>query len=143
MAESSDVVIGQQATALQYNQLRDDTLVFVELAGDEDKAVTGIDAWEDWDISAIVPAGTKSVLVAALHPSFLNIDEPVGARQNGPTLDRSFGPFGITGVVNYRSITSTHGPMLTEVDASRVIEIYAGHTAIRFGIKGYWASIGV
>ncbi len=113
--------------------------VFTELAGDEAKAVSSNDTWEAWDISSIVPVGTKAVLVIAVTADSVSANEPVGARQNGGSLDRSFGPWSVTAVISEANVYQQLGPMLTEVDANRVIEIYAGSALISFGIKGYWS----
>ena len=63
-------------------------LTFTELAGIENHLAAGAGAWEDWDLSAIVPAGTVSVLVLVFKSGVGS--KKAGARKNGTALDRPF-----------------------------------------------------
>ncbi|MBA7682892.1 hypothetical protein ES703_91248 [subsurface metagenome] len=112
-------------------------LAFTELAGIEYKVVNNINVWEDWDLSAIVPAGTVSVLVLAWSKGATT--NKAGARKNGTALDR---PFTALTIGNAASLLGNNVSccMLTEVDANRIIDIRGSSlTTIRFGIKGYWS----
>ncbi len=102
--------------------------LFYELAGGEDHTATGADAWEDWDISGIVPAGTKSVLLG-----ITGNNQIVGARKNGSALTRFM--YGVQPTAfNYPFQT-----VVCECDSNRVIEIYsATDTVAEFNILGYW-----
>jgi len=108
-------------------------LTFTELAGGEDHQVTNTNTWEDWDLSAIVPAGTKAVLVE-IYLQF-SANQVSGVRKNGSSLNR----YQSTGtptntVVSFRNI-------LTEVDDNRIIEIYGSLASayLTFSILGYWS----
>lgn len=103
-------------------------LTFVELAGGEDYTPTTASTWEDWDISGIVPVGTKYVLVHMSNTA--NNSWNYGARKNGSSLNRivNLGPY-------------SHANWTTEVDENRVIEIYGTRdppTSNYFNILGYW-----
>lgn len=105
-----------------------ETWIFTELAGGEDHQVSAIDTWEDWDLSAIVPGGTKAVLIHAYSRSLW------GARKNGTALDRKTFACG-------DGTTHKSAFILTEVDLNRVVELYVqgtvGYTV--FSIVGYWS----
>ena len=108
-------------------------LTFTELAGGEGHQVTNTSTWEDWDLSAIVPAGTKAVLVE-IYLQF-SANQVSGVRKNGSSLNR----YQSTGtptntVVSFRNI-------LTEVDGNRIIEIYGSLASayLTFSILGYWS----
>ena len=135
MAYSGDVVTGDQATAAQYNALRDDIDNFVELIGTEAHATT-TDNWEDWDISGIVPAGTKYVLVLMFILD--NAARTFGARKNGSGLERK-----ITVNMGLGLVEAMVWP--TECDSNRVIEIIdaSATNPVDFGILGYWSGIGL
>lgn len=105
---------------------------FTELAGGEVHQTSNGWTWQDWDISGIVPAGTKSVLVA-IHGSS-NSDAGHGVRKNGSALTRYAEAMPI-------GAYST-SVWLTEVDANRVIECYRRSntaTDAKFSILGYWS----
>jgi len=99
---------------------------FTELAGSENKVVTTAGTWEDWDISGIVPAGTKAALVGLW--GYGSGTPLMGARKNGSALVRQES-VPLSGIIL----------MTTEVDANRVMEIYADTVTRRFEIKGYWS----
>ena len=107
-------------------------VTYIELAGGQNHLVTIQDAWEDWDLSAIVPPATKYVLVDICMDDG---EEPGGARKKGSTLDRKaqFGPIATT------TTGRVHGYLITEVDDAQKIQIYGGHTSHPwFNILGYW-----
>lgn len=100
-------------------------LEYVELVGNENKAATGAGAFEDWDISGVVPAGTKFVEVHCRGSTTAGIN---GVRENGSALAR---------VVTQLSNSSWE--VQVKVDAARVIEIYQANVSRgRFDIVGYW-----
>lgn len=108
-------------------------LTFTELAGGEAHQVTTINTWEDWDLSAIVPAGTKTVLVE-IYLKF-SANQVSGVRKNGSALDRKQA----TGTPSDTSVAYRH--VLTEVDDNRVIEVYGSlaDANLTFSILGYWS----
>ena len=106
---------------------------FTELAGQENKQVAVINTWEDWDLSAIVPAGTKAVLVEIRL--IFSANQVSGVRKNGSALNRlQSTSTPSTTVISFRDI-------LTEVDANRTIEIYGSLASVylHFSILGYWS----
>ena len=108
-------------------------LTFTELAGGEDHQVTDINTWEDWDLSAIVPAGTKAVLVE-IYLQFSS-NTVCGVRKNGSSLNR----YQSTGTPS--ATTVSFRDILTEVDDNRIIEVYGSVASayLIFSILGYWA----
>jgi len=119
------IVAGNQALASDVLLLK----TYVEIAPSAAHQVTNSDTWEDWDISAIVPASTKCVLVGLLV--FLN-GENNGVRKNGSAVDR-------------RSIFALGGNAMMrwdicECDTNRVIECYDDNVGEdgEFYIMGYW-----
>jgi len=127
MAASSDVAAGNQATAAQYNNLRADVLdnlLYTELFTVAHNPV-GINAWEDWDVSALVPAGVTDIEVAIKCPTAAL---GAGVRNNGSALDRRLTPA--------QGVSFT---MWSPVDASRVCEIYGKALTDIFQIIGYLA----
>jgi len=141
MAYSADVAAGDQATAAQYNALRDDIPYYVELAGAENKKTTGDSAWEDWDISAIIPAGTIAVEVGLGNDVGAPGSSQMGVRTNGSALDRWMYVPSPAQAINLPITTVQVTP-----DASRIIEIWAAnHTAngCSFHILGYWIGVGI
>jgi hypothetical protein len=119
------IATGQQALAADI--LASDRH-FTELAGNDNHEASVAATWEDWDLSTIVPAKTKYVLVQ-LRNGYTSA-KIGGARKNGSTDDRKF------------SVPASGNVcLLTEVDANRVIEVYAETVTDGpdFGILGYWA----
>lgn len=88
----------------------------------------GSSAFEDWDISAIVPAGTKAVEVSMTNKTGSAIN--MGVRKNGSALNRYPAvPGNISSVV-----------MICEVGSDLIIEVFTGdHTNSNFVITGYWS----
>lgn len=110
---------------------------FTELAGGEDHNVAGAVGWEDWDLSAIIPAGQKIVLVGIRSELTSNTSGENGAREKGSGLARLF---------TVKAAATTGGDLiqyntiLTKTDANRVIEIYGfSTTKAEFNIIGYWS----
>lgn len=83
--------------------------------------------WEDWDLSAIVPAGTKSVLVCITNQAAAGNR---GCRKNGSALVRYW---------YLNAADMPHMFILTECDANRIIEIYYPNTDAHHQIVGYWS----
>jgi len=108
-------------------------LSFTELAGGESHSPSSASTWEDWDISAIVPAGAKCVLVTLGNYSSGN-NYVMGARKNGSALSR-------ISIVPAPAVDGADAwcTLLTECDANRVIEIYSSDTLGGFEIVGYWS----
>lgn len=105
-------------------------LSFTELAPGAEHNVTNTNTWEDWDISGKVPTGTKYVIVEMQKTG--GGDAVMGARKNGSTLNRK--------VANGEDVDNESVvDLITEVDANRVIEIFADSTRVDFYIVGYWS----
>ena len=97
---------------------------FVELVPlSVSKAQSSAATWEDWDLSASVPAGAHAVEVLIYHAT----DTTAGVRQNGSAATRVIGnPAGWT-------------VFTTLLDANRVIETIHDTTgSTRFWVTGYW-----
>ena len=125
MATSSEVTTGLQATAAQYNNLRTDALEnkeYVELMATA-HYVTSATTWEDWDVSALVPAGTTEMeVVIATQNSAAH-----GIRENGSALVRSFNLY----------VSTSPFSIWVQLDANRVCECYASHNTTAFVAVGY------
>lgn len=104
-------------------------LTFTELAGGENHNPTQAATWEDWGLPAIIPAGAVAALIDVEHLS--TTAHTLGVRKNGTALVRS------TAMQNKQ-----HRVMLTEVDANRVVEVYASQidaVVAKFSVLGYWS----
>jgi len=113
-------------------------LVYTPLIGtDNHPHPGGAGTWQDWDISAIVPVGTRYVEVSiGSNNSALTIN--AGVRANGSGLAR-FNTIAITavGATGNWSMSVT-----TDMDAARIIEIYADTVnfgTVNFCVLGYWS----
>ena len=96
---------------------------FTELAGTNTTTVTAAEGWKDWDLSAIVPAGTKCVLLSGGGGT-----DSVAFRKNGEAYERIY----IYGMA----------PVLTEVDAGRIVEIKTSTVgAVTIRLLGYWKAL--
>lgn len=117
----------------QYDEAVAEDLLFSELVGGGSHNTAGFGAWEDWDLSAIVPAGTAAVLVKMYHFVTGDAFSTKGARNNGSGLSRLIEP-----------LDKSTQFLLTPCDGSRIIEIYdngdGGVPGIttNFTIFGYW-----
>lgn len=106
--------------------------LFVELLGTENHTPTVVGGWEDWDISAIVPAGTKYVLVKISEHT--GAGALGGARKNGSALGRTVWAVG----------AAAETTIICECDTNRVIEVYnnaANPQETGYGILGYWQGV--
>ena len=90
------------------------------------KAATGSGSWEDWDISALVPVGTRYVDVQVLNTA--SSTQNAGVRENGSS------------VVRYQAGKNyAIAPFKVAVGSSLTIEIYAQDNAGQyFYITGYY-----
>ena len=129
------IATGEKATAADVNAALNR---FFELAGGEAHAVTAASTWENYDISGIVPAGTRTVEVLIQSRDGGSVN--VGARENGTALVRYFAIAGTDGTAN---ITPPVAVITVNVDASRIIDIYdSSATKLSdFSIIGYWKGI--
>ena len=108
---------------------------FTELLGAESYAHPQASIWRDWDLSAIIPAGAKAVLIIGHNIHAAN-SYGMGARKNGSALLRSFTTQSIGTAVAATFCLN----MITEVDASRILETFSDTVDyVKFCIKGYWA----
>ncbi len=108
------------------------TKCFHDLAGGQNHHAANNAAFGDWDVSAIVPAGSVAVLLG-----IGNIDSGgarlVGGRKNGSALARTFE------LIHLLVPEDVQVTVPTECDANRIIEIYAQLAAdVHFNILGYW-----
>ena len=116
----------------QYDEAVAEDLHFTELVSGSHVTV-GFGAWEDWDLSGIVPAGTIAVLVMMVQVVLGDAFSTKGARNNASALARLVRP-----------LNNTTQFLLTPCDASRIIEIYDNGDggvpgpATNFAIYGYW-----
>lgn len=104
------------------------TWTFTELAGGEDHQVSSADTWEDWPLSAIVPAGTVAVLVHVKSRGNW------GVRKYGSALDRKGFSCGDDTIHRSAFISA-------EVEVNRVIEVYTETNVgyALYSIVGYWS----
>jgi len=103
-------------------------ITYTELAGAE-TGVSVVGSWEDWDLSAIVPAGTKYVLIYVRNNYTGALSH--GVRKNGSALNRRI----------YLGATCG-ATLLTECDVNRVVERYNAGTSTGhayFSVWGYWS----
>lgn len=101
-------------------------LEYVSIAPSAQSRVTTASVWEDWDLSAIVPAGTKYVEVLLGEDS--NVHRVMGIRKNGTTISRWLT------MIAYNQLSLT-----VEADANRIVERYCDSAAAGyFQIIGYW-----
>ena len=124
-------LVGGGATA-KHSHAGGGGLVFTELAGGQNKVVTSTSTWQDWDLSAIVPAGTVAVLVAVGASTAKYV---TGARKNGSSLARTSPGVDVAAA----SLDGWVMTFLTECDANRIVEIYCSNTGPKFNILGYWS----
>ncbi len=87
----------------------------------------GAAGWEDWDLSAIVGAGSVYVEVVMKRPA--SGSGLIGSRNNGSGVVRNVPTIS-------QGSTKT---MLTQCDGSRIIEIYGAAVTDEFYITGYWS----
>jgi len=115
------IATGQQILASDVLGLR-----FTEIWSATTNVGTNTNTWIDWDLSAIVPSGTKVVIVTIqLGP----VTGYRGARKNGSTDSRTYS-------IRYDrdQVVVT---LLCECDSNRVIEIYSCTDTDTFRIIGY------
>ncbi|MBA7577925.1 hypothetical protein ES708_19781 [subsurface metagenome] len=97
-------------------------LEFISLLGTTEYRPSATGTWEDWDLSAIVPPGTKYVAVIFIRGA----SGSIGIRKNGSALNRMWP------IAHYIEC-------IIEVDANRIIEInHDSLTTKGFSISGYW-----
>jgi len=106
----------------------------IDLVGAQNYNPSAASTWEDWDISAIIPAGAKGAMVEMA--SSLNTGYILGgARKNGTAINRY-------AYLDQATVTTHRADKVlpTECDASRIIEVYSQGVAtnVYFNIVGYW-----
>lgn len=85
-------------------------------------------AWQDWDMSAIIPAGARVAEISMEHDT----NSTMGVRANGSALTRSVA--GVGGTTSWRMTVQVL------LDAGRIIEVWnplAG--AATYRVWGYWS----
>ena len=106
-------------------------LSYTELAGTDQVTASGQGlgdgAWGDWDLSAIIGAGST---VVEIRIEKLIATDDVGVRKNGSALARSFSALKAQSIV-----------ISVECDANRVIEIMSNDVSDSdtFSVMGYWS----
>jgi len=107
---------------------------FVELDGGTSHGQVANNNWEDWDLSGVLPAGTKAILLAARHAGSSPGTGTVGARKDGSALGRNDWQLSAG---SYDSLS-----IIAEVPVSRIIETYGQKattvTTTTFRLMGYW-----
>ena len=100
---------------------KDEGLQYVEIAPPAKSGTTGTSAFEDWDLSASIPAGARfaDILVDGAGSG------TYGVRKKGSTLSR------------YIAITNSMG-FVTELDSARKVQRYGSATSSVFTVLGYW-----
>lgn len=104
-------------------------LRFAEYWGTEHN-VTAQATWQDWDLSSIVPAGTKFVQIRIVPETSTVV--AVGVRKNGSADVRT---------INSPADTGDSVFQVVECDDNKVIECYvnsAGYKSYGFYLTGYW-----
>ena len=101
-------------------------LTFTELVGGENYTSAGGYTWEDWDLSAIIGAGAKAVLITIAVSSTATYR---GVRKNGSALNRLI----------YCLADDNEKPILCECDANRVVEVNGPSANTQFCVLGYWS----
>ena len=123
------IVTGDQATAADVKAI---VRHFTEMVSSVQTVPNN--AWTDWDLVAIVPANTKSVIVDIHRKAdYGDFDYTVGARKNGSSDTRTF---------EVNNLHRTRIIIETECDSSRIIELYGStnaDTRWQARILGYWA----
>ena len=108
-------------------------MTYVQLIG-TDNAHSASDAtWEDWDLSALVPAGTLYVLVGMGHGNTAATFQ-LGVRETGSALDSRLTFDKATDAGSRMQLS-----LIVPVDSARKIQRY-GQTIAQsyFSILGYW-----
>lgn len=103
-------------------------ITFIPLAGGEHHpSGGGAGAWADWDLTGIVPAGTKWVLLSCESPNGTG-NITTGGRKNGSAMVRQV-----------KTADGGNATFLVEPDSNLVIEVYDSTANIAdFSILGYW-----
>lgn len=113
-------------TNMDHLETQFESLTYTELANAGHVAV-GASAWEDYDISAVIPVSCKSVDILMMNIDTSNVYS-AGVRTNGSALVR------VTNISPRGAATMSVKP-----DANRKIEIWADTTTkIYFCVWGYW-----
>lgn len=95
--------------------------------------VSSIDTWEDYDLSALVPAGTAAVEVL-MREGTSNPCSICGCRRNGSS--NALNLFRSGRAYTYIPVGRTQ---IVECDVNRVIECYADAVSVNFYVIGYWS----
>jgi len=106
--------------------------LFTELASAVHQAA-GFSTWEDWDISALVPANVIALI--GLQNKDVTGYRNHGVRANGSSLTRRF--------LTPSYVVAAGGELhtLVQVDVNGIIEIFAeaATTYCDFRVLGYWS----
>ncbi|MBA7613778.1 hypothetical protein ES703_21034 [subsurface metagenome] len=99
----------------------------------EDLTIDG--AWHDWDLSAIVPAGAKAVLLIG-HVEGAGTDWSIWFRKNGNTNEINHGE-----METLRANVERCRMIIVACDDNRVIEYKADNVAwvtLNLAVRGWW-----
>ena len=104
-------------------------LTYEELDPPEWGGQANFNTWEDWDLSATIPAGAKYAEIVFRSAS---ASLKAGVRKNGSSVDRTIEHSTGTSMEVYH--------MTVEVDANRIIERYSQTDPAnwKFTVVGYW-----
>lgn len=101
--------------------------LFNELANTVTTTNAGVGAWENWDLSGTLPAGTVAALFLCCNSTN---GGTCGVREDGSVLARN--------VARYDNGISYHAA-ICKVPPSRIVEIYQSHDIETFYCVGYWS----
>ncbi len=99
----------------------------------EDLTIDG--AWHDWDVSSIVPAGTKAVLLIG-HLEGNAVDWKINFRKKGQSNEINH-----SDMETIRANITRHRSSIVAVDANRVLEYNADNqvwTTLSLAVRGWW-----
>ena len=123
------VRVNAGATALEF--FTPTTGTFTEIAPPTPTGVTTPGAWEDWDLSASIPAGATYAEIQIMCNRDSSNYTNVGVRKNGSALNRL-----ITFATTSNSMLLT---MTVELDANRICERCCSDGNSKFTVDGYWS----
>jgi len=99
----------------------------------EDLTIDG--AWHDWDVSTIVPAGAKAVLLIG-HLEGNAIDWKINFRKKGNSNEINHAD-----METIRANVTRHRSVIVSVDVDRIIEYNADNqawTELNLSVRGWW-----
>ena len=128
------VAVNAEEDALEFITPSGGGLTYVEIAPPAWSSPSVANTWENWDLSALIPADAKYADIFARYKA--TSASNFGVRKNGSAIVRYLLPVAVSGIVY---------PYLTELDAGRIVERYVGGISTRadFTVIGYWIQIAL